>query len=254
MLLLPMSSSWAASVRRIDGGRIEILAFDQRLVFREKDAPSIEMQATYETRCDSERIVATVDRWLNEPKVGECLDKAIPDHAVLAGPGHPNQVDFEITLSVEDGLVYPGGIDRNLLTQSTLDLRKLWVTLGYNEAVFQPAADEKGDWKPAAFGYEQLEATPTDEYFRLSADARLRPASRRLSAECHIGAADDCFVYLRSPRSTTSASVHLFWRTDSYASTLEKLQGPTPDWVKYDVAARAMADAIFIDRTQGELQ
>jgi hypothetical protein len=85
--------------------------------------------------------------------------------------------------------------------------------------------------------------SPRFEEYTLTAAARIGSASRPLCVSCVHGV--DCAVDLISSDNATGVS--LSWDQGEFI-------GPQPEWLKYDAAARKIAQSIFIDRPAGDFQ
>jgi hypothetical protein len=108
-------------------GRVVITAFGERVAFREKDAANIEF--FWEADCNPHYALGTsLERWLNDPKMAECLDRTIPNDVshVVSNVG---TITFQVTLTLKDGLVYPGGTSPNEISKASLFPRRLYVVL-----------------------------------------------------------------------------------------------------------------------------
>jgi len=116
-----VSSAPAASLERLGDGRIVITAFGESWRF-EKRMPetSISFWGYWGERCDPKNSVrSTLERWLHDPKVAECLNRTIPTDAVDI-PGGRGTISFGVTFVEENGLVYPGGINADELSKTSI--------------------------------------------------------------------------------------------------------------------------------------
>jgi len=103
-----VSSAPAASLERLGDGRIVITAFGESWRFGKRmPETSISFWGYWGERCDPKNSVrSTLERWLHDPKVAECLNRTIPTDAVDI-PGGRGTIS-RVTFVEENGLVYPG--------------------------------------------------------------------------------------------------------------------------------------------------
>jgi hypothetical protein len=232
----------AASLQRLTDGRVIVTAFGERLAFREKDAERIDFfWENYP--CDPRNSVgSTLARWLNDPKVGECLNRTIPDKFTNIN----RSFSFTIIPIQEDGFVYPGGVNATEISQTSLVTRSVKAILrGPTHIGFRD--DPTVPTTPAQFGYEHYSQgiSPEVDRYILKAPDRLNNAVRPLHISCVEINIETCSVDLDS--SDRTAALTLEWSQGNFID-------PKSDWIKYDAAARKMAQSIFIDRPAGDFQ
>jgi hypothetical protein len=241
-----VSAANAASVQRLPDGRVIITAFGERLAFREKDAARIDFFWPLDAVCNSsEGPGSTLARWLNDPKVADCLNRTIPDDA-RKNPDVPmtSDIAFMVIPAEDNGLIYPGGIKPDEISKTSLGERSLNIAL--TNSYIKGDCTFKGPGIPDNLGYalHRISKSPGRTEYMLKASERIGGASRPLCVSCGDPPNISCAVHLIS--SDEATAVYLGW-DQGYA-------GPEPDWLKYDAAARKIAQSIFIDRPAGDFQ
>jgi len=233
------SSAHAASLERLNDRRVIVNIFGEKLSFRTEDASNVEFLFTGPPDCDSKYPTPTLKRWLDDPSVAACLEHRLADtsgraavmimHFTTRGP-----LDFPGAITQAD---FPGGI---IGTDISIMLR--------HPATGQLCVASSG-WTADKLDYQTrpLGKSPKTECYKLPAKERLGNASRPLCVGCSgdIGQSAVCSVNLASKNN--SAGLSLSWIDFHF-------NGPTPLWIKYDAAARKIADSIFVARPSGDLQ
>jgi len=221
-----------------------ITAFGERLAFREKDAGNVELW--WLGRCHQlNSVESALEQWLHDPKVAECLNRTIPTDAVDI-EGALGSILFQVTLVVEDGIVYPGGINANELSKtSTSPYRRPSISSRQPGFKDDCRFDNPGIQDRLGYELHAITVSPNHEEYTLNATARLGQTSRPLCVACGKDSIVACAVHLIS--GDRAVEVALGW--DRGEET-----GPQPEWLVYDAAARKIAESIFIDRSPGDLQ
>jgi hypothetical protein len=251
-------SAHSASLERLGDGRVVIKAFGEKLAFREKDASAVGFYWP-KYNCDPKGgSGSTLAHWLDDPRVAECLNRTIPDEFL---PGSRQSLTFKIYLTFQDGRLYPGAgkrIDRPLSDVSPLypgaikteELPETPFLSGDLEVRLRDPYTgleclSPVEGPPDALGYQILRAgkSPSSALYTLPADRRPGHTSKPLCVTC--SQLSGCFVVLRSSDKVVSLS--LGWRERDILRS-------QPSWSLYDVAARRIAQSIFIDRAPGDVQ
>jgi hypothetical protein len=255
-------SAHSASLERLGDGRIVLTALGERLAFREKDAGRINVYwPPYPCDPKPRSVFVTLALWLDDPKVAECLNRAIPDGVV---PDKRQSMTLQIYLGFEDGRgyrtsgkrpdqpldnvppLYPGGIKPEELPEPPMLSGEMYVNVRHPYAGLECLSPVKGP--PDTLGYEPHggDKSPPNLQYTLPPDRRADHALRPLCVGCsRTGNSWDCAVIVRSSDKAVSLSLQWFdW----------DFHGPRSTWLLYDAAARKIAQSIFIDRAPGDLQ
>jgi hypothetical protein len=250
-----------ASLVRTGDGRIVLTALGERMVFREKDAARINLYwPPYPCDPKPSSVSVTLALWLDDPKVAECLNRAIPDAFV---PDKRQSMTLQIYLSFEDGRgyrtsgkrvdqplgnmppLYPGGIKPEELPEPPMLSGEVRVSVRHPQIGLECLSPIKGPLD--ALGYEPRGPgkSPPFSLYTLPSDRRPGHTSRPLCVSCSQISGWDCAVSVRSLDKAVSLSLSWFdW----------DFHGPRPTWILYDVTARKIAQTIFIDRVPGDVQ
>src|SRR5215831_6652759 len=175
---------------------------------------SISFWGYWGERCDPKNSVgSTLERWLHDPKVAECLNRTIPTDAVDI-PGGRGTISFGVTFVEENGLVYPGGINADELSKTSIS------KFERRPAILLKDPTVKGDClfrtpdTPDKSGYELHRIGNSPEY-TLNATARLGRASRPLCVGCGEISVISCAVHLTS--GDRAVGVRLGWDPGEHA-------------------------------------
>jgi len=101
-----ISLAHAATLERFDDGRVVVSALGERLTFRKVDAASVGLTMRADAGCDSKTKgigETTLARWLDDPKVAECLEREIQDKPKQ---GYYRAIRFHIKFTHENERVY----------------------------------------------------------------------------------------------------------------------------------------------------
>lgn len=239
-VVLAATKAGAASLERLGDGRVIVMAFGERLAFREKDAERVDFFWNY--HCDpKDNLGATLADWLNDPQVAECLNRTIPDGV----PDDHRNLTFLVTLVVDEGLVYPGGIDARDIAKTSLFRRRLYVSLKDTSIKGDCNFPAPGISGKLGYDLDPLSVSPKWDEYTLKASSRIGDASRPLCVACTTIGTESCSVHLSS--SDRTVGVGLGWEQ-------WELIGPQAPWATYDAAARKIAQSIFIDRPARDFQ
>jgi hypothetical protein len=240
---LATPSARAASLERLGDGRVVITAFGERVAFPEKDAANVYFW--WEGDCDPrDRLGTSLDRWLNDPKIAECLNRTIPSDVsnVLGSLG---DITFQVTLMPEDGLLYPGAINPDEVSKSSMWPRSLSIVLRHPTLRGDCSFHDPGIADRLGYQRHLISVSPPLEEYTLKAAARIGSASRPLCVSCSQWSSVVCSSRIIS--GDKAVGVHLGWEQGDFV-------GPQPDWLKYDAATRKIARSIFIDRPTEDFQ
>lgn len=241
------------AIHRDSEGKVEVIAYEQRLVFRDKDTKHVHIGLGAQGQACFGRLANwNLQRAIENAEIADCLTQVM---AASETPQSKGGLVLTIGLKIEDGVLYPGHISEpaaRISSSSLGDVGHLQLRLGTASARGCPRTDDQRGWVPTSLGYERLvldEQTPTTAY-RLPAHRRVNGDSRPL---CIICDASRCGIELTAPKES-SMSATLTWTNPASPSSKPPVQNPSAAWVDYDVTLREIMMGILPDRPHDYLQ
>jgi len=249
-----ISLAHAATLERFDDGRVVVSALGERLTFRKVDAASVGLTMRADAGCDSKTKgigETTLARWLDDPKVAECLEREIQDKPKQ---GYYRAIRFHIKFTHENervydqdgGILYPGGIKQDELPERATLESEFFVNVRHPQIGRDCALPVEGG--AGRLGFETLreEAQSPLIHYTLASGLRHGRTSKPLCLVCDPGGRyPSCNVLLWS--KDKAVALILPWSERHF-------DGPQPSWLVYDEVARKVAQSIFADRPPGDLQ
>jgi len=228
----------AAVLEKLSDGRVVVTAFGEKLAFRQKDAGRIEFEMITDACNPKHSFMYTLKQWFEDPKIAQCMERAIPSNS-----GGMQAIQISIEPTIDDGLLFPGGISQDQLAP---DLLKEHLNIALNYPPGSNCQSDK-DWRSGPPGYQVrfVSRSPPQLEYRTSADRRIGSLSRPLCILCkELESA--CGVVLNS--RDYHAVLYFTWRVPGIYTP------NTANWPSYDKVARDIARSIFIDRPAGDFQ
>lgn len=150
-------------------------------------------------------------------------------------------------LSLDEGLVYPGGIKPEEIPATALLNRSLSISLraAYSGRDCLSPVEGVAD----QLGYEKhpVGKAPTFDEYSLPPASRIDKVSRPLCVSCVAIWEQRPGCNVVEVSADNAAMLQFGWQESNFS-------GPGAAWASYDVVARKIAQSIFIDRPMGDFQ